>query len=124
MGQGIHAFIRESLATNLHNNHYNQTDASYGFAAVVAEAPLQSHGGEISLLPALPPDWCDGSVTGLRARGGFEVSIHWQGGALHSAQICNDHAATCKVRHGPKFAEFSCQPGQTLRLNAALTSAE
>ncbi|MEI7835539.1 MAG: glycoside hydrolase family 95 protein [Planctomycetota bacterium] len=122
VGEGIHTFIRESVAANLHNNHYNQTDANYGFTAVVAEALLQSHDGEIHLLPALPAGWPDGSVTGLRARGGFEVDIRWRGGALHWAEIRSAHAGPCKVRHGQKVAAFSLQAGRPLRLNAALAS--
>ncbi len=81
---------------------------------------LQSHAGEISLLPALPPSWSTGSVSGLRARGGFEVAMQWRDGKLQSATIRNAAPATFKVRSGARTAEVSLRAGQTVRLNANL----
>jgi alpha-L-fucosidase 2 len=120
VGAGMQAFMRKSPAPNLHNRGANQSDATFGFTAAVAEALVQSHAGEISLLPALPVHWTEGSVSGLRARGGFEVDIHWQNGKLQAAEIRNPGATGCKVRYGTKTAEFSLRPGQALRLNADL----
>ena len=63
---------------------------------------LQSHEGFIALLPALPPAWREGRVTGLRARGAFEVDIAWRGGKLASAQIRALAGGECRVQlpHG------------------------
>lgn len=124
VGTCIQTFVTKSLANNLHNGGHNQTDANYGFTAAVAEALLQSHAGEINLLPALPPAWADGSVKGLKARGGFEVGIEWKGGKLQLAEIRNASATACKVRCGTKVAEFSLKAGQTIRLNGELAASD
>ncbi|HET6247140.1 MAG TPA: glycoside hydrolase family 95 protein [Tepidisphaeraceae bacterium] len=120
-GAFITAFVANAVAPNMHNRGANQSDATFGFTAGVAESLLQSHAGEISLLPALSPGWKDGSVTGLRGRGGFDVSMQWKEGKLVSAAIRADHAGVCKVRYGSKTASVSFVAGQTIRLNSDLT---
>jgi alpha-L-fucosidase 2 len=122
-GDKVEQWLRSlvsSYADNLQNPRNNQLDSNFGLTAAVAEALLQSHAGEISLLPALPPSWDTGSVSGLRARGGFEVAIQWKDGKLQSATITNAAPATFKVRYGSKTSEISIKAGQRVHLNANL----
>jgi alpha-L-fucosidase 2 len=115
-------YMKRAPANNLHNSGSNQSDASFGFTAAVAEALLQSHAGEISLLPALPPDWKDGSIHGLRARGDYEVNMQWKNGKLTFAEISNVRGGDFKVRSGDKTASFALQPGRSIRLNSDLVA--
>jgi alpha-L-fucosidase 2 len=59
---------------------------------------LQSQGGELHLLPALPHAWSEGNLRGLRARGGFTVDLRWRDGALAAATIVSTHGNLCTVR--------------------------
>jgi alpha-L-fucosidase 2 len=76
------------------------------------------------LLPALPVGWSDGAVSGLRARGGFEVSMGWKNGKLQSAEIRNAKETNCKVRYGTKTTLLVFKPGVSIRLNADLIATK
>jgi alpha-L-fucosidase 2 len=77
-----------------------QLDGNMGAAAGMAEMLLQSHAGEIHLLPALPAAWDTGQVQGLVARGGHTIDMAWEGAKLISATIHWREGSTCPVRYG------------------------
>jgi len=79
-------------------SHILQAEAGPATAAAVAEMLLQSHGGLIRILPALPSAWPDGQVKGLCARGAMEVDIHWRGSQIEQVRILSRKGARCRVR--------------------------
>jgi alpha-L-fucosidase 2 len=80
---------------------------------------VASHAGEIDLLPALPEAWPAGSVSGLSARGGFEVDLAWRDGRLTAATIRSRGGTDCKVRCNGKLEALKIKPGESRRLDVS-----
>ena len=93
-----------------------QIDGNFGGTSGIAEMLLQSEGGEIELLPALPHAWPAGRVTGLRARGGFEVDLAWRDGRLTSATVrALTPNTTARIRYGDVVRDVKIANGQSYR---------
>ncbi|WP_411345164.1 glycosyl hydrolase family 95 catalytic domain-containing protein [Paenibacillus sp. WLX1005] len=102
-GEQAHHFVHTLLARSTYPNLFDahppfQIDGNFGGTAGMAEMLLHSHLDHLHLLPALPSNWQSGSVTGLRARGGYTVDISWSDGQLQHAQLQADHTGVCRIR--------------------------
>jgi alpha-L-fucosidase 2 len=91
-------------------------DGNTAGAAGLAEMLLQSQGDFLHLLPALPVAWPDGRVTGLCARGGFQVDMHWRSNRLISAAISSKLGGICNVRYGRVVLSIRVERGRKVRL--------
>jgi alpha-L-fucosidase 2 len=103
--------------SNLFDTHPPfQIDGNFGATAGIAEMLLQSQAGEIHLLPALPKDWAEGSVTGLRARGNITVDISWKSGRLTSATLRSPATAKAIVRFNGHAQNVSLAAGKAIHI--------
>ncbi|CAI6014575.1 glycoside hydrolase family 95 protein [Cohnella sp. JJ-181] len=102
-GEEAHRYVVQLLSKSTYPNLLDahppfQIDGNFGGAAGIAEMLLQSHAGELRLLPALPAAWPEGSARGLRARGGYQVDLRWSGGDWTEVTILADRDGHCVVR--------------------------
>lgn len=120
---GNHAYklfgnlLKNGTLDNLWDTHAPfQIDGNFGGTAGVTEMLLQSHTGFIQLLPALPDAWKDGSVSGLCAKGNFEVGMTWKDGTLTEAVIVSNAGEPCIVHYAGKEVKFKTKKGKTYRV--------
>ena len=105
---------------NLFDSHPPfQIDGNFGATAGICEMLVQSHAGDIHLLPALPAAWPAGKVSGLCARGGFEVEMSWSNGLLTGAVIHSKSGLPCRIVCGDKTWELTTTAGQSYPLTLA-----
>jgi alpha-L-fucosidase 2 len=136
--ENVGLLLQKSTLNNLFDNHPPfQIDGNFGGAAGIAEMLLQSQETgaaksdtsskvetgsqtssirQIELLPALPKAWSAGHFKGLRARGGFEVSVSWTNGVVELAEIKSLLGNPCRVRFGETVREFPTRAGESYKL--------
>lgn len=120
---GNHAYklygnlLKNGTLDNLWDTHAPfQIDGNFGGTAGITEMLLQSHMGFVQLLPALPDAWQNGSVSGICARGGFEVNLSWKDGKLAEAVVTSEKGVPCTVRYEDKTLSFKTKKGSSYRI--------
>jgi alpha-L-fucosidase 2 len=104
--ENVQALLAKSTLPNLWDLHPPfQIDGNFGGTAGIAEMLVQSHGGELHFLPALPAAWPEGTFRGLRGRGGVEVDTTWSAGKASSVTLRPSLSETFRLRP-PRGQQF------------------
>lgn len=123
-GENAHQLLQNLLSSGVADNLWDlhppfQIDGNFGATAGIAEMLMQSHGGKIHLLPALPDAWHDGEVKGLCARGNFIVDIKFADGSLTSATITSLTGAPCTILYRGHILSFETTPNTTYNVTTS-----
>lgn len=97
-----------------------QIDGNFGGSAGIVEMLLQSHTQFIDILPALPAELSEGTVRGIKARGGFELDFSWEQGKLKGLRITSTVGNPCVLRYGAKVVTLTTQKGEVYQLDGNL----
>ena len=120
--ENIKKFFQISVADNLFDEHPPfQIDGNFGYTAAVAELLLQSHEGFIRLLPALPVNWKNGSIKGLKARGDIEVDIEWKDGVLWQVGLRAKAAKSIRLKYAEREVQVNLPKNKKVLLNGNLS---
>ena len=123
--ENLLALLRQSTLKNLFDTHPPfQIDGNFGATAGITEMLLQSHAGEVELLPALPSDWKQGYIHGAVARGNFEVNINWENGKLKQAKITSKSGNPLKLSYAGKVLQIETEKGKTYTVNSDMSLAQ
>jgi alpha-L-fucosidase 2 len=115
-GRRAYDYVKQLLTKSTYPNLFDahppfQIDGNFGGSAGIAEMLLQSHESVLEILPALPEEWTDGTIKGLRARGNLTVDIHWKNGRLTKAVIYTEEDInTVKLRYSGKDYDVDIMP--------------
>ncbi len=110
----LRQLLEKSTLPNLFDNHPPfQIDGNFGGTAGLAEMLVQSHNGLVQVLPALPAAWPEGKVTGLKARGNFEVSIEWSAGNAEKITVKSLSGAPLNLSYRGNLNSMDTEKGAT-----------
>ncbi|MBR6789449.1 MAG: glycoside hydrolase family 95 protein [Oscillospiraceae bacterium] len=123
-GENCQKYLRQLLTKSMQDNLLDshppfQIDGNFGAAAGIAEMLCQSHAGYIELLPALPKEWTEGHLTGVRLRGGIALDLFWQEGRLHHAVFTAKQSCITDVKLGKKHIMLAMKANEPCTLTAA-----
>ena len=125
---GNHAYtlfgnlLKNGTLDNLWDTHSPfQIDGNFGGTAGITEMLLQSHMGFIQLLPALPDAWKEGSVSGICAKGNFEVDMVWENNQLKEAVVHSNAGGNCVIKYADKTLSFKTVKGRSYRIEYDVT---
>jgi len=135
--EGLMSLFAKCTFPNLFDSHWRkkgdvfQIDGNFGATAAILEMLLQSHEVEkidrkflpvLDLLPALPKAWPTGNISGLKARGGFEISMSWKDGRLVELEVFSIKGRPFQVRYQNLTKEFQPKPGEKITLSCDLNT--
>ena len=111
----VEQIIKTTILKNLFGTHPPfQIDGNFGLLAGICEMLVQSHGDYIQVLPALPTSWVNGEVSGLMARGNFEVSLKWKDGRLKDASVKSNLGGECALKYDGKVMIIYDEEGKEI----------